>query len=741
MTGNQQNPSAMTLGAQIHHLLEQQHEIVTALHNSASRSQAESALTPITSADEALQLAFVKALAKAQEVDAADLLLAINELAPLKAARKEAKRALIQLAGRKIYPSWTPAQEQPAVLPAVAPPRFWKGQVTLMREQGEVQLTLLWEQGYEYGETRLLSFLLDYWRAGVKDFYTETGGKRHIEEHINELTTRFNRNVSSPITMTDCTLAEGRRLIEEALAINAWRKTSPHKDYRHYLPTIQQLIFQAPQPGIDRGLTFIKPGLEPDEVAAHFLGGWSLGDFGLCYDLLTRDSAILEGLSRDEWVARRRAWSDEAHPSFFDMNVLHEREQSSSALWLPGSYLSTRGRREVEACWTLELQETPLSGTLPEMAMGTTVLKETGRHWFWTSYVLTQEEGQWRISSIIDEGAKAQGLPVAELKQRVEENADAVHKITQAHQPTDPDARTYAEEIFRRSSIMLYYQDALLVKLPLDYDQYAAVAANASSLGLSERLLAYLQKWGERFAQDPRSIIIFQQIGATASLLASQYDEAGLTARAERFYELAEQTLQGVLERDKSALSYLLLAESEIMYGKFDEAEKLLKQGLAASPERPEEAQIENDLANIATERGQTEEALRHLLRAAELAPDMPDVWFNVAHAYHDLKNFAEAEVYYKRAIAENPHDIRAYAELGAHYLRESQYDKAYVLIEEAVYRNPTSAHLRALLAGILVEKGEIRRAQAMLQEAERINPDLEIVQAMRKAMESVKKR
>src|SRR6202171_3978247 len=93
--------------AHLQHLLEQRHSIAESLRGSSSRIQAETGLASITSNAEGTQLAFLKALAKQRDVDAADVLLALNELAPDKAVRKEARRALIQLAGSKIYHSWT----------------------------------------------------------------------------------------------------------------------------------------------------------------------------------------------------------------------------------------------------------------------------------------------------------------------------------------------------------------------------------------------------------------------------------------------------------------------------------------------------------------------------------------------------------------------------------------------------------------------------------------------------------
>src|SRR5229473_5817703 len=124
--------------AQIQHLLEQRHDIAEELHNSTSRAQAETSLAALMQIDEASQLALLKTLARQHDTDAADILLAINELTPNKAVRKESRRALIQLAGAKIYPSWTPEPEPGPVVAVTNPPRFWKGFVTETREEGEL---------------------------------------------------------------------------------------------------------------------------------------------------------------------------------------------------------------------------------------------------------------------------------------------------------------------------------------------------------------------------------------------------------------------------------------------------------------------------------------------------------------------------------------------------------------------------------------------------------------------------
>src|ERR1700686_977362 len=124
--------------AHLQHLLEQRQSIAESLRVSSSRIQAETALASITSNAEGTQLAFLKALAKQRDVDAADVLLALNELAPEKAVRKEARRGPIQLAGNKIYPSWTPEPERPVTQVTTYAPRFWKGLIPVVRELGEL---------------------------------------------------------------------------------------------------------------------------------------------------------------------------------------------------------------------------------------------------------------------------------------------------------------------------------------------------------------------------------------------------------------------------------------------------------------------------------------------------------------------------------------------------------------------------------------------------------------------------
>jgi tetratricopeptide (TPR) repeat protein len=691
-----------------------------------------------------MQMGLLKALARVHDGDAADLLLAVHELAPIKAVRKEARRGLIQLAGAKIYPSWTPEPEPAAAggLVVENTPRFWRGVVSEARENGEVQLILCWEYGFEYGEARILSFLLDFWQDGVKDFFSDTGTRRYIEGRLKDTQQRMRMSEregdgEEHTVYTDCTLAEGRRLLNDALDVNRWRKTTPHKDFRQALPLVQRLVLHAGEVGEDRGLTFIGCNTEPDMVAANFAGAWSLGDYGLCCDLLTSNSSLREGRSREEWVSLRRAWADEARPTRFEVYFLNEREPASqTGIWLPASVLALRaaGPKEVEIGWSLELTDTQLSGTLSEMPMGTAVCKETGRRWFWTVFFLEQEQGAWRVARIQDEGITVQALPLAELQKRIQENDEAVQKIMREHRPDGPDNQQHFEELIRRNWQILSLDDALLVRNPLDKTVYESAYGRAMSLRTFERAMVYAEELVRRFPHDPDHLQAQQRLGTVQLAMADRFESLGRDEKAAHLAELSEALLRDTLQA-QDALSYLLLAELLTGQEREEEAEQLLLQAREFAQVREMQAQIEFALAQLAINQQRFAQAQSYLERLAEIMPDYPSLWTMLGSMHREQGNLAEAEVALRRSMDDDPAEERAYVELGALYLDREELDKARDLFAQGMHVLPHSAQLQALMALVYVKKNDLRRAREYVQAAERLDPNLEITRAIRELL------
>ena len=148
----------------------------------------------------------------------------------------------------------------------------------------------------------------------------------------------------------------------------------------------------------------------------------------------------------------------------------------------------------IEAGWSIELDESSIdSEPLPEMPQATAVYEETGRHWFWASYSLVQEEGAWRIQSMTDEGINALNLSIEELQKIKDQHIDRIGEITRKHKPTDKNAPQYALEMLQHLMQAASYMDVLVKKLPGNPSVYEEAVAHLFMLGQFERGLVYLE--------------------------------------------------------------------------------------------------------------------------------------------------------------------------------------------------------------------------------------------------------
>ena len=723
---------------QIQDLFSQYHQIAEQLHNSIDQAKAEAALADIVILPAPAQLVLVKTLARENTTDAADILAAIHTLGTHKDVRKEARRGLIRLEATKTYAQWKPHTiHEPAAQPRYSEaPRFWKGLVTQSRDQGEIQVVLCWEEGYEYNEVRVIVFTLDYWLSGITGVNVETTSKRRFDQFINKM----RANLPDEVTLVDCTLAEAKRLIEEALSVNQWYGNAPDKSYRNQLPLINKLILQAPDLGEDRGHTFITPELEDEEVIINFLGAWSYGDYGLAYDLLTHDSSVHDSLSRDEWIERHRFWHQEAHPTRLRLGFVHEREGGGqSPLWLPASVnLHSSSRKNIEVGWSVELNETPLSGTLKEMPIGTAVNKETSRHWFWTTYTVVREEEGWRIQQIIDEGLTLQSLSIQELQSRIKEYQQIAERLTKQEHSNLEEA--VVNEVTRRLIQMLYFYDVLLTLEPLDYQIHEEAYAYAHFLVKDlERQIVYQDFIIQHFPEKRAAAL--SQLSATLLDLVHQYDAQKMPERVNHLIQRADETVRKSIVIDDSAISHLIYGELLMRKGEIDKAEAELYIALEKEPGTGLETIIEAGLGDIAMARRQMSEAIPHYKRVVENNPQHPGIWFNLGSAHRHLGELEEAEKYYQQSIEVAPQDVRAYPELATTYIGNGQPARARAIIEKGVQTNPQSAYLHAMLASLLFEQGERRAAQRELAEAEQIDPELEIVRVMRQHIHSAKQK
>ena len=760
--------------SQVQSLLAQLHTIAKALHNSQDQQQVEAILQPIISTAEATQLALLKVLSKEHNEDAADVVLAINEFSPSKEIRKEARRSLIRLQEVHIYPQWQPPIKRTALMEVMEaslatsnPPRFWKGFVTDSRGAGEVSLILLWEQGENYREVRLMGFLLDFWAEGVKDFFTEVDSKRRIEEFIN--------NMRSQVETLDCSLAKGKNLIQESLAVNKKFGTKPLGDYYKYQSLINQLILEASDIGemteeelaAEDEDTLSLADLAPHAIVTGFIADWVARNYEIAYAFLAQDSDLLEGLSAEEWVARRQQWADEAQPARLLPGFIHEREVQKPKLWLPNPFsrgnTDTDERKEFEAAWSIELANNDIDASLPELPKPTMFYKENKRYWLWANFTVVREEGGWRIQSMTDESSNAQNLSINEMQARIKEEIKYVQDITKKHAPTDPDALQYLDEILWHSMKTIYYNDILITKLPLDETLYMDAAGRAMILGEFERSIAYLELMMERFPIRKGEVLL--QIAALQIQLSEAYyarededfseeddldeeeaeEERNIVdsqlSRGEHFYELAKATLEESLKVDNSATGHILLADLLIDNTdaeEFDEAEDHLEQARALTDAPETLGHIEYSLGELELEREQYEHALRHFQQVLELDPNYPNLWYQIGTTYQALGNEEESIHAFQHSIELEPDLPEAYTELADIYVRSNRLAEARTILEQGLKAIPDSAHLYMLLSATYINE-DPQQAEELLDKAESLEPGSEIIQAYRQLLNAAK--
>jgi tetratricopeptide (TPR) repeat protein len=730
--------------AQVQHILEQYHQIANNLHVSEDHIQAEAALAELNDLPESAQIFLLKELSKENQVDAADVLTAIYKLSPLKSVRKEARRSLIRLESTKIYPRWELPIDQPPAISVIQaptnPPRFWKGMVSDTDAAGRVQLLLFWEQGEDYKEVRTLGFYLEFENEGVKDFFTSIDSKRTSEKFLAEIAAR-----KPNIKWKNCSLAEGRRLLVYALAVHALNKTIKTPiDYRAHIPLINQLVFETESITRDEGSDNLH-NLAPQEVIINFIESWVYEDYGTAFDLLSQDSPLRQGLSRDEWIERRQAWAKAAEPGDLEPGYVYEREEHKPNLWLPKllskEYSATH--KEFEAAWSFEMDEIPLSEPLPELPQTILIYEETQRHWFWASYILVQEDDDWRIQSMTDEGLHAQILPIEDLQNELQEFDKQLETFAENYKhkeaaQTDEDAENDFEEMGIRIMRGIHYTAALIKKLPLDLPSYEEAATRMLTLQQHEHCLAYVTLIIQNFPEQ-RGLYLRRQADLL-QMLSKKYSDQRDEERAERHQELAMEALRESLTIENDLEAHMSLAELLLGEDELDEAEDHLLQAKDLITNSEEETEIEFHLGEIAMEREQYEEALSHYQHAVEIDPEAT-TWFAIGEAHHKLGHFEEAEASYKRAIELEPnHEGYPYA-LSQLYTENDQSSKAIKVLKEGLLTNPDSILLHIATGFLYMDSGDFHQVEILLKKAEHIDPTSPLVHTFRQTFDLTKRK
>jgi tetratricopeptide (TPR) repeat protein len=754
--------------AQVAALLGATDALARALHAAGpDRAALSSALQPVRDTDEPVAAAYAAGLGAARGAGAqaaADVATVIGELDTRHEVAREARRSRVRLrsagaAHAIVIPPAQPVAPSLAATPiapiSLAPraPLFIEAHVTRSREAGELTLVIIWQEGADADTQRGYLFLLDFWREGIKDF--------EIADPMSRA--RVQSQLIAPLTQRDgpgvvkIGWAQARGLVLQALAVNDWRKAAPAAEFTRFRAQLDERLLAEPANATrqeeviaeqarmeregDRPLFDIN--LEAEETLANWLGAWSLGDYGLSYDLLSADHSARRGVSRAEYVALRRQWAAEADPAALRLTVIREQEQRASALWTPSSApgrLGTGGR-EIEAFWSMTLTESPIGGQLPELPMGTLISKSTGRHWFWTGHTLRRDPSSnlWLVAASRDEGAQSQGLPVEELTKRVKEQREKAERTaTEAQsQPEGPATSEALRAVTAYLTTALHYSDALMTRLPLDETICREAINDARALGTHERAAALLERMVGRFQDD---VDVRFELGVEQYLVSEQYSQQGQHEPADSWLGRATATMTDVASAAPTARHLQGLGELLSRQGHFTQAAERLRQAVAIEPENATlyldlsetlmgQAGAENldapekldDAGRQAAMRG----ALDALRAAAKIDASLPRLFTRIGAVQEALHQHEDAIISLEEAIQRDRDDDLAQYTLGALHMARKEPEKALRYLELASQMEPASLQYRVAVAACYVALERVREATRELDTLDKIAPGL----------------
>ncbi len=248
-----------------------------------------------------------------------------------------------------------------------------------------------------------------------------------------------------------------------------------------------------------------------------------------------------------------------------------------------------------------------------------------------------------------------------------------------------------------------------------------------------ERSLVYLEPLARRFGEERAESL--RTLAQVQQQLSEKYFDIGDYEIGARLQELAEEALSESLTIQDSIEAHIFLAELFIEDDRLDEAEEHLLRAKAMTTDTSQEAHIEMHLGEIAREREEYEEALHHYQRVAELEPEHPNSWVDLAKTYAMLDNLEEAEANYRHAIELEPDNEDLYYGFSKIYSEHGQPARAIEIIEDALSANPDSAALSAYLASMYLENKDYRQAEIFLDKAERLDPELEAIPMFRQVL------
>jgi protein O-mannosyl-transferase len=155
--------------------------------------------------------------------------------------------------------------------------------------------------------------------------------------------------------------------------------------------------------------------------------------------------------------------------------------------------------------------------------------------------------------------------------------------------------------------------------------------------------------------------------------------------------------------------------------GRTDEAMVHLLKALELNPN---DVKTHNNLGNLLARTGQTDEALAHYQKALELDPDYAEAHNNLGLLLAKMGRTDEAMAHYQKALELNPNYTKACSNIGILLARTGRTDEAMDYFLKALKLNPYSGEVHYNLCVLLSQMGRTEEAMTHYQRALELNPN-----------------
>ncbi|HLD29752.1 MAG TPA: tetratricopeptide repeat protein [bacterium] len=190
--------------------------------------------------------------------------------------------------------------------------------------------------------------------------------------------------------------------------------------------------------------------------------------------------------------------------------------------------------------------------------------------------------------------------------------------------------------------------------------------------------------------------------------------------RIRKEYALAEEEFRKALESKENALVYYQIGEMQMGQGRKDEAEKYLAKAVAAEPEN---LYYHIRLAQFFEEVGRSKEALNEYEKVLRLQPKALDILLEAAKIHLRLENNAEAELYFRKTLEQDPDNFAALFALSKISEQKKEWQKMSDYLSRIDLVKDDLWEVKVYLGYARLKLKDAAQAEKYFGQAERLDP------------------